>query len=329
MKTREFIADWLKGVAITLMVYGHISHLGALATIQKQIVAYIYTFHMALFLIISGFFFKISDDSYPKLKKLISRIARPYIIFISLYLCGLWLIERIGIPTNNTAPQSFLDFLDIIFLKPKGAYWFLHSLLLIQASLLLASCLQLKYKLPVSHYIIIALFFIAILWHYQLFIAETVVYFLIGMQLRSFTGTEGNILPASLKACGLMLVLVWIGNAQLFAFNLVQVAWVLSIMSFLAALGNIIKRTPVFLAFTWLGRNSLIILVAHALFVVALKPLAGYLLIIDSTGVGYSCLVLSMTLVGCLLSAFLLDKLALSVYLFGTTTLYSPFKIQP
>lgn len=122
MKIRQIIPDWLKGLAIVLMVYGHITHLGSLAAYQTQIVKIIYTFHMPLFLIISGFFFNMKNEPYEIGKKLVNRIVRPYLIFISLYLFGLILIQRTGIPTSNAPPASFIDFFDIVFLRPRGAY---------------------------------------------------------------------------------------------------------------------------------------------------------------------------------------------------------------
>ena len=70
---------------IVLMVYGHIDHVGSLAILQKQFVVLIYTFHVPIFLIISGFFFKITpqEEEYESGKRLLQRLIIPYLIFIS------------------------------------------------------------------------------------------------------------------------------------------------------------------------------------------------------------------------------------------------------
>ena len=121
MKVRQAIPDWLKGVAIVLMVYGHITYMGSLTPLQNQVHNIIYTFHMPLFLVISGFFFTTKNEPYEAGRRLFSRIVTPYVIFISLYLIGLIVIQRMGITTSNRPPVSFLDFLGVIFFRPQGA----------------------------------------------------------------------------------------------------------------------------------------------------------------------------------------------------------------
>ena len=124
MKIRQVIPDWIKGLAIVLMVYGHINHIGLFAALQKQAVGFIYTFHIPLFLIVSGFFFNTNNDPSELLRKLARRLLVPYLLFVSLYLTGLILIQKTGIQTSNLPPDSFLDFLKIVFFYPRGVYWF-------------------------------------------------------------------------------------------------------------------------------------------------------------------------------------------------------------
>ncbi len=321
MKNRQLIPDWLKGIAIVLMVYGHTTHIGSLAAFQKQVVEIIYTFHMPLFLIISGFFFNSKKDPYETCKNLISRIVRPYLIFISLYLISLYLIQRVGIPTSNPPPSSLIDFLEIIFLHPRGAYWFLHSLILIQLSLVFTNMLANRMKLEESITFIITLFLLAMLCSYNLLLPRTALYFLVGMTLLRF----GAALPVSIKT-GLILMtfILMLTKNEIFTFTLMQVVWSLSIMAFLSGVGRLIEKTTFVSVFAWFGRNSLIVLVLHAMFIVILKPLAPYLVLnIDATGLLYSTIVVITVMFGCMLAAALFDKTRATTYIFGTKVIYS------
>ncbi|RZM21480.1 MAG: hypothetical protein EOO88_33090, partial [Pedobacter sp.] len=86
--------DFVKGVAIVLMVYGHLDHAGSLMVDQKAVVNWIYSFHMPLFLLVSGFLFRMRSEGKILFKNVISKILRPYLIFATLYLCGLWVASK-------------------------------------------------------------------------------------------------------------------------------------------------------------------------------------------------------------------------------------------
>jgi fucose 4-O-acetylase-like acetyltransferase len=321
MKIRQITPDWLKGLAIVLMVYGHINHVGSLAILQKQVVELIYTFHMPLFLIVSGFFFKITaQKEYESGKRLIQRLVFPYLIFISLYLIGLTLIQKTGIPTSNHPPESFLDFIQIVFLNPRGAYWFIHSLILIQLCFIFSSMVATRAKLEEPVFLSISIFLLAIVCNYNLLAPRTVLYFLLGMIFSRF----GNMLPVSLKTGPLLMGMILVfAREEVFNFSFIQVAWCLCILAFLAGIGRAIKSSSVVSIFAWFGRNSLIVLVLHAMFIVLFKPSSNLLLKLDRTGLAYSLTVVVATMLGSIVVAFLLDKTRISKYLFGVNTIYS------
>ena len=112
---RQAIADWIKGIAIILMVYGHLTHVGTQDFLQNDLVGIIYTFHMPAFLIISGFFLDFNNDISKSIHKTFRRIMVPYFVFGSLYLLGLVLIQSLNIHTNNAPPATMLDFFKILF----------------------------------------------------------------------------------------------------------------------------------------------------------------------------------------------------------------------
>ena len=83
--------DFVKGICIVLMVYGHVTMCGTLANDQNEIKGFIYTFHMPTFLIISGFFFRSNSPGFRGLMKVIKRLVVPYCLFESAYLVCLGL----------------------------------------------------------------------------------------------------------------------------------------------------------------------------------------------------------------------------------------------
>ncbi len=321
MKIRQIIPDWIKGVSITLMVYGHITFIGSSVSIQKQFAELIYTFHMPLFLIISGFFFNMSmQQGHTSVKKIIHQLIFPYLFFISLYCIGLILIQKVGIFTNNLPPKSFIDFIQIIFIHPRGSFWFLHSLILIQLSFIVAKSLVSKAQLDDAAWLIVSFFFLAMLCNFGLIISRTISFFLLGMTISRF-----NIgLPAALRTSIILLVTILIfAKKEMYDFSFTQVAWCLCVLTCLVSLGSMFKSSPIILTFAWLGRNSLVILVFHAFFVVLFKPLVNLFLVIDQTGLVYSITVVFIATLCSIMFGFLLDKIQISKYLFGVNTIYS------
>jgi fucose 4-O-acetylase-like acetyltransferase len=315
---RQAIADWIKGVAIILMVYGHLTHIGKQDYLQNNFVEVIYTFHMPLFLIISGFFVNLKSNLSEAFHKTFRRIMVPYFVFGSLYMLGLMLIRSLNIHTNNSPPATMLDFFKILFFQPRGAYWFLHSLIILQASILasrhLTVCCKSNYP-----FVILAVFFIAMACQLGLLLPRIAVFFLIGLLLRKFSDVIPNALFSGIFLIGLIAL---IGNNEITVFSLFQVSWVLAILLFLAGLGLVLFQQKIFAFGVWVGRNSLIILCFHAFFIVMFKPLANLFLLIDATGLLYSFVVTLIATFGSIYSARIFDKLKLSKVLFGVNQLF-------
>ncbi len=315
---RQDIADWIKGIAIVLMVYGHLTHVGTQDYLQNDFVSVIYTFHMPLFLIISGFFLDFKSDVSAASHKIFRRIVVPYLFFGSLYMLGLVLIQSLNIHTNNAPPATMLDFFKILFFQPRGGYWFLHSLIILQVSILvsryLTVCCKLKYP-----FVILAVFFIAMACELGLLFPRTAFFFLIGLLLRKFSDVIPNALFSGVFLIGLIAL---IGNNEIAVFSFFQVSWVLAILLFLAGLGLCVSQQKIFAVGIWVGRNSLIILCFHAFFIVMFKPLANLFLLMDATGLLYSFVVTLIATFGSIYSARIFDKLKLSKVLFGVNQLF-------
>ncbi|MBE0422039.1 acyltransferase family protein [Pseudoalteromonas nigrifaciens] len=82
MINRDNSPDAIKGMCILLMVFGHVSYIGSFTSSLYTVKAFIYTFHMPLFLILSGYFFSFNANIQNSALKILKRIALPYLIFI-------------------------------------------------------------------------------------------------------------------------------------------------------------------------------------------------------------------------------------------------------
>lgn len=80
MKTRNFKIDNLKGFLIILVVFGHLLELIMNQGAVKYIYEWIYSFHMPLFVFLSGYFYKYS------FKKIVQKLLCPYVIFQTIYV---------------------------------------------------------------------------------------------------------------------------------------------------------------------------------------------------------------------------------------------------
>lgn len=136
-KLHFYWVDNVKILATALVAIGHLYMGLTQAGIMARGVAYncvisaLYTFHVPLFFICSGFLYqrltKYQDfKSYSKgiLKKLIS-LGIPYLVFSSI----TYLLKFIFSSDVNTENEA--GYLKTIFVSPSAPYWFLYALFLI------------------------------------------------------------------------------------------------------------------------------------------------------------------------------------------------------
>lgn len=137
--------DFIRGIMIILVLVGHSIHLMIEkslidASIGNIVYGIIYTFHMPIMFLISGYVFAINID------KTLNEKAFPYIFknFVSLYIPYLFInfsywIERyvafniFGISLNNELRLNVKSILELFYIGD-GITWFLFSLLLVKIS---------------------------------------------------------------------------------------------------------------------------------------------------------------------------------------------------
>lgn len=114
MSKRDPYFDSLKFILICLVVFGHILEYSGIADqLSFKVYTFIYTFHMPLFIFISGFFSK--NMTWEKLKKSFKTLIPAYLIFQTI----------LYIPNMLDGSFSLFNYLT----SPQGILWYILSLL--------------------------------------------------------------------------------------------------------------------------------------------------------------------------------------------------------
>lgn len=129
---RIVFLDFVKFIAIYLVVFAHTVTYGVISDgITCHIHNVIYAFHMPLFAIVSGYFFKSNIHWKPFIKKKIWTLLYPIIFWAFIYSIFILRLPN-DISSHNFHMQAYLrDFL--IAVKDMG--WFLKALFLCYVSL--------------------------------------------------------------------------------------------------------------------------------------------------------------------------------------------------
>lgn len=124
LNKRDFIFDNLRAYAIILVVIGHVLQFNLKNYESLYLYKVIYSFHMPLFIFISGYFAVYSINKYDSFFKFgikkIRELLVPYLIFGVPYL--MFFETNYSLSTITTT----------LFTRPEECYWFLFSLFLIQ-----------------------------------------------------------------------------------------------------------------------------------------------------------------------------------------------------
>ena len=142
MKNKNPTIDIVKGMAIILVVYGHVIEHGMAPQgrdfFLNPVFKVIYTFHMPLFVFISGYLMALSLGRRPPLEVFKRKFDSLLVPFVSLTILGIIVSYGLNIIfANNMGVVNFLqDLLDQLLLKP--SVWFLFTLFILNCLLLCA-----------------------------------------------------------------------------------------------------------------------------------------------------------------------------------------------
>lgn len=116
MIERDTRIDSLKGLLILLVILGHIIGTCGTGTLNEDVWQFIYSFHMPLFILVSGYFMKLKDD-----KATFWRSLSPLVTVLLIFQCVYLLVSCVV-----TKKMFSLQYL----VTPYWTLWYLLSLVL-------------------------------------------------------------------------------------------------------------------------------------------------------------------------------------------------------
>lgn len=296
--------DYLKSILILLMVAFHLVYIGDKYPYIKQIV---YTFHMPAFLIISGYLTNVQKDIRSFMKKLLW-------IFIP-YLCmetGYVLMSHI-LPVRENVPEiSSSILLHKIFIKPLGPYWYLHTLII--CSLLYYLAFRYTRMKIISQVIILGLGLFAVSYWGGIMVFANAIYFLAGVIIKQSKLPFIRIFQPSLLALVPMILLCCfpdnLNRGILAGITITYLAIIISLYAH-SYLSKGISQCSYFI-----GRNTLVIFLFSPLFTILCKMFLSFLFF-EPTGILFMIISVAITVSGCIVIAWSMDKLQFSRFFFG------------
>ena len=166
--------DFLKSIFIILMIIFHLVYIGDSYPYAKQVV---YTFHMSAFLIISGYLNNINKETKAFGRSLLW-IFIPYVFMEAGYV-----VMSAVLPVREKVTELSAGLLlHKAIIAPMGPYWYLHTLILCNASYFLIYKVTDKWK-GIIRFIILGIF-LYILSEVRLLTFANAIYFLAGVAIR-------------------------------------------------------------------------------------------------------------------------------------------------
>lgn len=296
--------DYLKSILILLMVAFHLVYIGDKYPYIKQIV---YTFHMPASLIISGYLTNVQKDIRSFMRKLLW-------IFIP-YLCletGYVLMSHI-LPVRENVPEiSSSILLHKIFIKPLGPYWYLHTLII--CSLLYYLTFRYTRMKTISQVILLGLGLFAVSYWGGIIVLANAIYFLAGVIIKQSKLPFIRIFQPSLLALVPMILLCCfpdnLNRGILAGITITYLAIIISLYAH-SYLSKGIRQCSYFI-----GRNTLVIFLFSPLFTILCKMFLPFLFF-EPTGILFMIISVAITVSGCIVIAWSMDKLHFSRFFFG------------
>lgn len=315
MKSRVVELDFLKCVFILLMIAFHLVYIGDKYSYAKTLV---YTFHMPAFLIISGYLMNVEKKARSFLR-MIFWIFVPYAVMESGYV-----VMSSVLPVRGGVDVLGWDvWLEKLFLHPVGPYWYLHTLMVCGLTYYAVYRMFAGRKAPLSFLIVLSLLYgvEASEWVGVVSLSNA-LYFLAGVALRRASIGFCSFFRPSWWA---VLPFVWLASdmSNLDRSLLSGVALTYLSVSLSLALCRLLPEKAVRSA-CFIGSNTFILLVFSPIFTMLVKPLVP-VFAFDPSGMLFLFVSLCVTVAGCFVIAWGMDRLHLSPFFWGKERMVQSF----
>jgi fucose 4-O-acetylase-like acetyltransferase len=301
VEERDLSLDVIKAILIICVVLGHAMRIGTYSGGMNIIVDFIYHFHMPLFVLLTGYFFKFDMPSV-LIKKIVMRYWLPYCSGGMLFVIGLRIFKGVSVVESLR---------NLVVGRGLGAMWFLYTIAAIE-TILYVSYVLFRRNREFGLLMAIALFVITIEAPIRVE-SWSVFYFLCGMLLK------GNLID-----CRWGIVF---GFLAVIIYSIVDLPWYTDLsfvsMCFVISIGLLLhwsaKRLLKFHVgsfLAWLGKGTLVILIFHPLFNLVLSRTAQFFSTIEKTGLSFWLIEAIVGIVGSLFLGRILRFVKLNT-LFG------------
>lgn len=286
--------DYLKCIMILLMITFHLVYMSATYPYAKQVV---YTFHMPVFLLISGYLMNLFKPARPFLEMMLW-FAVPYLVIESGYI-----LMAARLPINEHIDQlTPAVFADKLFLHPLGPYWYLHTLILCGLTCYGVFCTP-RMSL-ISRYILIGLVF-ALFAHLGILSLANGLYFLAGVMVRNSSLTFTQVFRPSFWAIpALALLIAHPANLHRNTAGGILIVYLVisACLAFYPYLPRKMRDGMLFL-----GRNTLPIFLFSPIFTFLCKPLVP-IFAFDPTAMLFLLASLTICIAGSLAITYLMTR---------------------
>lgn len=296
--------DYLKCIFIVLMIIFHLVYISEKYPYAKSIV---YTFHMSSFFVISGYLVN-------TLKKTSVFFRSMLWIFIPYLFMEISYILMSSILPVREAIQDITPLVVIhkAFLAPIGPYWYLHTLII--CSIIYFVIYR---HILIDHFsrlIILGLSLFLLSYACKIISFENAMYFLVGVVIHQSKQSFISIFQPSILAIIPLVILCSFPN-NLSRGTLPGIAITYLCISFLLYIHKHLKESTRRFFYA-IGQNTFIILLFSPIFTILSKKFIPFFAF-DPTGIFFMITAVIFVISGCMLIAFLVDKLRLTNICFG------------
>lgn len=299
------------------MVFGHLSYAGDFSNYFEVIKKIIYTFHMPVFYIISGMFSS-SNNFNDAMIKLWSKIVIPFYVFYTLYIITLSIMSNFINGFHTEAPSSLFELMYILFISPVGSFWFLYDMMIMSLLMIICTCIKIPNYLR-SFYLIYTLLLFYAVSYMDVINFKSALYFITGHLICRYNIYRilGNKLFLFFNLIVILLFLFFTGEFDIFRSQIQEWIWCIFVFSFLLTILNYMPLDGWYCRIlTFLGRNTMIILVLHVYFINLAKVFSGYFVLTDSSGLLYVIFSVCFSISMSIFSGRIIDKVSLSKLIF-------------
>ena len=301
MRIKEL--DYLKGVMIILVITFHLVYIEHLYPYAKLVT---YTFHMPVFLIISGYLMNINKNWKIFFQTIIG-LAIPYVVMESGYIVMASLL-----PINEHIDQlSFGIFACKLLFHPLGPYWYLHSLILCGVTYYVV--FHYSHAKELTRFILIGLGLYLYSHILGILPFTSSIFFLMGTVLRQCNIDFMRFFHSSSFALLAFLLLIfhkqYLSPSTLGGILIIYLIISCCLFTFKYSLWLVSN------SIVYIGRNSLLLYVFSPIFTILCKQMIPYL-VFDKTGILFLTASLIVCISGSLCIGYVMDVLRISPLFF-------------